>query len=209
MYKLYARTGAGSAAVEALLLALNVRHERIDLTKENGFNPTWFTKINPRGEVPALELPDGRIMTESAAIMIYLADLFADAGLAPAVTAPERVPYLRWMVYGAAAPYATDLRMYYPERYSTDTSHAAAIKAKAIIDLNRDLDVFASEMGQGPFITGEKISAADIYAAMLISWSEDAEALLKRLPKLATYYELVTRNESVRAAWTRNELYLF
>jgi glutathione S-transferase len=208
MYKLYAGKGAGSAAIEALLLELKAKHERIDVVKEGSRNPDWFFKINPRGEIPTLELPDGQVMTESAAIMIYLADQFPDAGLAPATTSPQRAAYLRWMVYFAANAYTSDLRMYYPERFSINAGHADDIKAKAIIDLNRDFDVFVSDMGKGPFITGDKMSAADIYAAMLICWSEDVQALLKRQPSLARYYAAVTANPSVRAVWARNELYL-
>jgi glutathione S-transferase len=112
------------------------------------------------------------------------------------------------MVYFAANAYTSDLRMYYPERFSINAGHADDIKAKAIIDLNRDFDVFVSDMGKGPFITGDKMSAADIYAAMLICWSEDVQALLKRQPSLARYYAAVTANPSVRAVWARNELYL-
>lgn len=208
MYKLYARKGAGSVAVEALLETLKANHQVIDVPKEDGRSPAWFDKINPRGEVPALELPEGEIMTESAAIMIYLADQFPHADLAPAVSSPQRAAYLRWMVYFATTAYTSDLRMYYPDRYSTDSAHAEAIKAKAIIDLNRDFDVFVQELGQGPFIAGDKISAADIYAAMLVSWSEDVEALLKRLPALARYYAAVTNHPSVRAVWLRHESFL-
>lgn len=93
-------------------------------------------------------------------------------GLPPPSQAPDRAQYLRWMVYLAAAPYATDLRLYYPERYSTDPAHAPAIRVKAAADLERDFAVLADGMGAGPFLLGSKLSALDIYAAMLLSWVE-------------------------------------
>jgi glutathione S-transferase len=200
MYKLYARKNSGSAAVEALLAVLGVEFELIDVPK----NADWFMKMNPRGEVPTLVLPDGSIMTESAAMMIHLADAYPEAGLAPAVGTSARAQYLRWIVYMAAAPYASDLRMYYPERYSVDVGHVDAIKQKAIIDMGQDFDVFANGMGEGPFILGDSMSAADIYAAMLLSWSNDMDGLFSKHPKLLRMYDGVAANAVVRKVWDRN-----
>ncbi len=205
MYKLYARKNAGSAAVEALLAVLNVPHEVVDVAKPaTGKAPEWFYAINPRGEIPALQLPDGSVMTESAAMMIHLADAHPEAGMAPAVGTAVRAQYLRWMIYLAAAPYATDLRMYYSERYSTDPAHAEGIKAKAIIDLAQDFSVFADALGIGPFILGKALSASDIYAAMLFTWSDDMPALFSRHPNLKVLYEHVSNIAAIRKVWNRN-----
>jgi glutathione S-transferase len=205
MYKLYARKGTGSAAVEALLAFLNAPFEIIDVPKtDTGEAPAWFLTLNPRGEVPALQLPDGSVMTESAAMMLHLADAHPEAKLSPGLGTAARAQYLRWMIYMAAAPYTSDLRMYYPDRYSTNPAHAEAIKAKATIDLARDFDVFASEMGEGPFILGETPSAADLYTAMLLTWSDDVEGLFTKQPKLKQLYEAVEKHTQVRKVWDRN-----
>ncbi len=205
MYKLYARKGAGSAAIEALLGLLGVSSEIIDVPKtETGATPAWFLALNPRGEVPALQLPDGSVMTESAAMMIYLADAHSAAGLAPGLQTVERAQYLRWLVYMAAAAYTSDLRLFYPERYSTDPAHAAAIKAKASLDLAYDFEVFANEMGQGPFVLGNKMSAADLYVAMLLSWSDDVDALFAKHGTLKRLYDAVVGKAAVRKVWDRN-----
>jgi glutathione S-transferase len=205
MYKLYARRGAGSAAVEALLAALGVAYEIVHVDKNaDGTSPDWFRAVNPRAEIPALELPDHSLMTESAAMMIHLADAHPEAGLAPALGTSARAQYLRWLAYMTSATYSSDLRMYCPHRYSTDATHADGIKAKAIIDLARDFDVFAAEMGKGPFILGDKISAADIYAAMLLTWSNDVDALFAKHPKLKRLYDAVAAAKVVRKVWDRN-----
>ena len=207
MLKLYAGKGAGSVAVEALLEVVGAPHEVIDVVRDaNSKQPAWYFQINPRGEIPALRLSDDSVMTESAAMMIYIADCFPQAHLAPSVGTPLRAQYLRWMVYLAAAPYNSDLRMFYPERYSTEAKHADGIKAKAIIDLNRDFDLLADQMGPGPFILGDALSAVDIYAGMILSWSDDQDALFKRQPKLKTLYDSVAANPVIRKVWDRNEL---
>ena len=79
MYTLYSRAGSGSAAVEALFAILAIPHEVKDVAKTAaGTAPDWYIAINPRGEIPSLQLPDNSIMTESAAMMIYLADSYPE-----------------------------------------------------------------------------------------------------------------------------------
>lgn len=206
-YKLYGRPGAGSAAVEALFAVLSVPHDRVDVAKNpDGSAPDWYLRINPRGEVPTLVLPDGSIMTESAAMMIHLCDCHPEAGLAPENRTPQRAQFLRWMIYLAATAYATDLRLYYPERYSTVPAHAAAIQAKASIDLARDFTILDQGMGDGPFLLGASMTAVDIYAAMLISWSDDVPRLFEAHPKLKRLYEKVTAHPLIAPVWERNGL---
>ena len=205
MYKLYQRPNAGSAAVEALFAELGVAVELVPVPRlPDKSAPDWYKKINPRGEVPTLVLPDGSVMTESAAIMIYLADRHGK--LAPSTDDHLRARYLRWMVFFAVAPYTVDLRLYYSERYSTDPAHAAGIKAKAIADLNRDFDQFSHSLGEGPYILGQQFSAVDIYAAMIMSWSEDMQALCQRLPNLKALYDAVAARPAIAGVWARNEM---
>jgi glutathione S-transferase len=205
MHILYARKNTGSAAVEALLEVLGLAYELREVEKDADQNaPTWYLKINPRGEVPALQLPDGQVITESAAMMIYLADLKPEANLAPATTSPTRASYLRWLVYLAANAYTSDLRMYYPERYSTELNHASAIKSQAIRHLARDFDIFANQISPSPFIFGNQVSAADIYASMLFTWADDVAVLFSRQPKLKTVFDATSKISGVAKAWTRN-----
>lgn len=207
MFKLYARPNAGSAAVEALLAECGAEFEIIDILRgPDGTVPRSYLQINPRGEVPTLRLADNSIMTESAAIMIYLADLHPAADLAPSVTSPLRPRYLRWMLYFATAVYMADLRMYFPARHSTDKSHADAIKAKAVDDMERDYDIFAEALGEGPFILGPSMSAVDIYAAMLISWAPDVTQLFASHGNIKRLYDLVAARPQIAKVWARNEM---
>jgi glutathione S-transferase len=207
MFTLYKRSGSGSAAVEAVLAEGGIAVQMVDVPRDGqGFQD--YLTINPRGEVPSLRLPDDSLMTESAAMVIYLADLDPSANLAPALSSPLRASYLRWMLYFASAVYMADLRFFYPARHSIDPAAEAGIKAKAEIDLNRDFDIFANALGQGPYVLGEVFSAVDLYAAMLVSWAPDVKALFARHPNLDRHYNLVAARPKTNPIWHSNNMLL-
>jgi glutathione S-transferase len=205
MYTLYARNGAGSMAPEALLAACGADYKVIVVERmPDGSFPEYFHRINPKAEVPTLVLPDDSVMTESAAMMIYLADLFPAAGMAPAIGAAARARYLRWQVYLAATIYMSDLRLFYPARFSTDPAAADGIKAKAAQAMDAEFAIYAAALGQGPFILGAEMSAVDIYAAMLCTWTPDKGELFARHPNLKRMYDAVLSRPEIKAVWERN-----
>ncbi len=206
-FKLYGRPGSGSGACEAILALTGLPHEVIDLERwEQSGAPEDFLAISPLGQVPALILPDGGVMTESAAICLYLADLTPDAQLAPMPGDPLRARYLRWMVYLAANNYMTALRFYYPERFSTHDDGGASVKAAALQRAAFEWSVFAGALGGGPLLLGDKMSAADLYAAVLISWDLDVEALFDRHPSLKTLYSAVASHPKIAPVWHRHDM---
>jgi glutathione S-transferase len=205
MYTLYCRNTAGSMAPEALLAACGANYKVIVLErKADGSFEEFFHKINPKAEVPTLVLPDDSIMTESAAMMIHLADLYPGAGLSPAIGTPERARFLRWQLFLATQLYMSDLRLFYPERFTVAGGEAAGIKARALETMMREFAIYAEALGEGPFILGGRMCAVDIYAAMLCSWAPDMEALFAAHPALARMYDGVLANEAVKRVWERN-----
>lgn len=207
MYTLYAHNGAGSMAPEALLAACGAAYDVITVERgPNGRYPDALIALNPRGEVPTLVQPDKPIMTESAAIMIHLADLHPQAGLAPPPGAPERANYLRWMLYLATTLYMSDLRFFYPARYSTNESAAEGIKARAAEQMMQEYAVYAQALGQGPFILGSRMCATDIYAAMICTWAPNVSALFATHPNLKRMHDAVLENPAIAAVWKRNGL---
>jgi glutathione S-transferase len=207
MFTLYGVKGGGSTAVEALLAELGLPHEVKDVERNPDRTfPPWFLKLNPAAQIPVLRLPDDSVMTESAAMMLYLADLAPDRGLAPPTTSAARAQYLRWMVYLSAAVYETDLRVYYAPRYSTDAAHAPAIKAKATLDMGRQFGILADALGSRPYLLGDAFSALDIYAAMLLCWAPDVPALFARHANLKTLHDRVSQRPAVAPIWLRNDM---
>jgi glutathione S-transferase len=206
-FKLYGRPGSGSGACEAILALTGLPHEIIDLERwAPGGAPSDFLAINPLGQVPALVLPDGGVMTESAAICLYLADLMPEAKLAPVPGHPPRAGYLRWMVYMAANNYMTALRFYYPDRHTLDRSGSEGVKAAAIERSKAEWKIIAKAAENGPFLLGEEMSAADIYAAMLMSWDLDVPALFNAHPPLKELYAAVARHPQIAPVWRRHDM---
>lgn len=206
MYRLYCRKGAGSMAVEALLAVLGVDHELVSADRDaDGKPPAFLAALNPRAEVPTLVLPDDSVMTESAAIMIFLADSYPQAGLAPAIGSPDRPQFLRWMIYMATTLYMSDLRLYYPQRYTARASEAIGIKEKAASAMTEEVAILADALGGRQFLAGARMTAVDIYAAMLLNWMPDMAETFARHPNLAALYARVTGVEAIAAVWRRNE----
>ena len=96
MYRLYGSLGSGSAAVEAALAETGASYEVAVIdTKEDAHLSETFRRINPRQQVPALQLPDGSVMTEGSAMLLHLADAFPEADLAPRPGTPARAQHDR------------------------------------------------------------------------------------------------------------------
>jgi glutathione S-transferase len=155
--------------------------------------------------VPILKLPDGSHMSESAAMMIYLADLKPEAGLTPHAADEARASYLRVMLILAASTYPAYRSFFYPSRFTFDPNGADSVRQAALRDLWRDFGVLDGLLGGKPWFTG-RFSAADIYAATLLSWFEDLSNLEKRLPRLMAHYQRVKSRPKIAPVFARNEL---
>ncbi len=198
-YKLYGRHTAGSLAPQIVLEELKAPYEIVWVGRAAA-DVEAFRRINPAGKIPALVLPDGTTMFESAAILIHLATAHPGASLAPPVGTSAYARFLQWMVFLSANVYEADLRWYYPERYSTAGPAAAeAIKNQAAADYERHLTVIHQSLS--PYVLGAEFSAADPYLHMLVGWApNDLNSLYSRLPKLARHAELLRQRPATRVA---------
>src|ERR1700679_2183930 len=118
VYKLYGRPGSGSLSVQVALEEIGAKYERIWVGREAA-DVARFRAINPTGRVPALVLPDGTPLFESAAMLIHLALGHPQCGLAPQAGTVRHAVFLQWMVFLSANVYEAALRMYYSARYSS------------------------------------------------------------------------------------------
>ena len=205
MYTLYWAQETGALAPQILLEEVGADYQRVvlDLGKGEETKPE-FLAINPRGQIPALALPDGSLLTESAAIMLQIADNHPDSGLLPMPGSAERGQVYRWLFYAVANIYEADLRLYYSERFTTDASCADSVKKKAREDMDRAWDLLEQELGDGPFLLGGQYSVIDPYLLMLANWHEQPQELLARCPKLKRLCDTVRQRPAVERIWSQH-----
>jgi glutathione S-transferase len=207
MYQLYGRENTGSMVVEAVLEETAAPYELINVERDgSGRPPQDYLRINPLGQVPSLKLPDGSIMTESAAIAIYLADKHSAAKLSPPLASALRSPFLRWMIYLAANVYMSDLRICYCGRYTTEPDEAAGVKSAAVAAMAREWEVYANALGSKAFTLGDSFSVVDIYAAMLATWNLDVPAFFRNHQNVKALYDRVVARPAVARVWKRHRV---
>jgi glutathione S-transferase len=196
VYKLYGRPGTGSLAVQVALEEIGAQYERIWVGREAA-DVAQFRAINPAGRVPALVLPDGTTMFESAAMLIHLALGHPQSALAPASGTSRHAVFLQWMVFLSANVYEAALRMYYSARYSCrGETDAEAIRKQGTEDFCTHLALISQ--GLGPFVLGSEYSIADTYLYMLASWYPGEKSVLyARTPKLEAHAKLIAARPAV------------
>ena len=157
-----------------------------------------FLAINPMGKVPAL-LDGDALVTEQVAVFLFLADRFPERGLAPAVGDPLRGPYLRWMAfYGSSFEPAMVDRALKREPGSPGMMPYG--------DIDTTLKTVTDQLARGPYILGERFSAADVLWGGAFAWIT-MFGVVERTPLVADYIERVTsRPASVRVAARDAEL---
>ena len=195
-YKLYGRPGSGSVAVQVALEEIGAPYERIWVGREAA-DVARFRATNPTGRVPALVLPDGTPMFESAAMLIHLALGHPQCALAPQAGTVRHAVFLQWMVFLSANVYEAALRVYYPVRYSArGEADAEAVRTQGTEDFCTHLALISQ--GLGPYVLGSDYSIADAYLYMLASWypGEKSE-LYARAPKLEAHAKLVAARPAV------------
>lgn len=183
MYRLYTRAGSGGFVVEAAFELAGVPFERIEVVK--GVEPdAEFRRISPLGQVPALVLPDGHAMTESAAMCQLIAERHPYARLAPSLEAPGRADFLRWLTFLSSVMYPATLRGYYAHRYTADPQGIEAVKVAAVAEFERALGIVDAALDGHEWLVGERMSIADVYLLMLVHWHPDAGKVAAAWPNI-------------------------
>ena len=182
MIKLYYAPAACSQAVHIVLHEAGVGHssESVDLRAKRTAGGADYWAINPKGAVPALDLGNGDILTENAAILQYLGDLHGDDTLFPPVGQMRRYRVLEWLNFISTELHKGFAPLWNPSA-SADSKHAARDL------LAKKFDFVEQHLGAGPYLLGEHLTIADPYLFVIANWTGVHDIDLGRWPGLVAF----------------------
>lgn len=205
MYRLYAREGWGSVLVEAQLAfyGLPFTMEPVgDLFKEPQARDR-LAPSNPIAQIPTLILPDGTVMTESAAITLLLADTTGRHDLVPEANAAERARFLRWLVFMVANIYPTFTYADDPSRFVGGEVGRSTLRHNIDAYAQKLWAILEAEAG-APWFLGERFSAIDIFIATMTQWRPRRAWFAGHTPKVAAIAAATDKHAALGSVWQRN-----
>lgn len=203
--KLFGEPGWGSVLVEAQLVWYGIPYDyqRVgDLFSTKNARQE-LEAFNPLGQVPTLVLPDGSVMTESAAITLWLADRTGSFDLVPRPDEMERPKFLRWLLYITSNIYPTYTYADVPSRFVRDEGARQGF-ADAVHAYARKLYTILNTEAAGPWFLGTRLSALDIYVCTLTHWEPGRRWFDANAPKLAAIADGMKAQRRLSEVWARN-----
>ena len=193
--KLYYSPGACSLSPHIVLreAALPFTLDKVDLKTKKTAGGEDFFRINSKGTVPALQLDDGRVLTEGPAVVQYIADQKPDAGLAPRWGTFERYQLMEMLNY-----ITSEVHKGFAPLFAPDSSPEA--KAAAAENLGKKFDWLSERISNGKYVMGDTFTVADAYLFTVLRWTGYVKIDLGKWPTLSAYVELVGRRPGVQEA---------
>lgn len=202
-YTIYGALGSGSVPVEATLTLLGQRYAVIEApTWEGESQAAKVAVVNPLKQIPALVTPAGETITESAAILIWLADNHPEAGLSPALDAPERAQFLRWMTFIPASIYSLFWVRDDPSRLvGDDAVMQAKVKASTAERIADCWAMMESQLSPGRYLLGDQMTVLDLYVAVVSRWGPRRVRFYEVAPRMAEVVRRVDADPRLAAFW--------
>ena len=193
--KLYYMPSACSLSVQITLQELGLPHE-LALVDQNKKLPDGsdYLAINPRGQVPLLELDDGQRLSEGPVIVQYLADQKPGTTLLPPAGTIERYRELEWLNYLTSELHQRFYSLFKYPGFPDDS------KVEFRDDLDKRLAFIAEKLGGQDYLMGDTFTAADGYLFTMLRWAKFLKVDMARWPNLVAYLERVAARPAVHAA---------
>lgn len=194
--------GCGSVIAEAALVLAGIAYEReeVDYTQAGPGRDRLLAQ-NPLGQVPTVIMPDGAVMTETAAIALHIDEQVPAAGLFPAPGDPPRREALRWLMFLVAAVYPTFTYGDEPQKWVggagpalREATHAHRQK------LWRQVEAAAG----APWFLGARFSMLDVYIAAMTRWRPGRAWFAEHCPRLTAIAIAVDGDPRLGALWAAN-----
>ena len=193
--KLYYSPGACSLSPHIALHEAGLQHElvKVDLKAKKLENGDDYLKVNPKGQVPALMLDSGELVTEGPVIVQMIADKAAAKNLAPAAASPERYKLQEWLTYINSELHKNIGPMFNPAL----SDDAKGVFKERATGKFRYVD---SQLAGKDYLMGKQFSVADGYLFVMLAWADRMKFDLAGLTNLKAYQARVAARPGVQAA---------
>ncbi len=204
MYQLYGHKNSGAAAIEAALELCEIPYRFIDV-EASPESAQALGKLNPLKQIPTLQLPDGGVLTESAAILIHLGLTFPQSNLLPDDVA-ERDQAIRGLAFIVSNCYAAIGIIDYPERWlaNADEKSRQNLMSGARQRLHWSWEVFADQFSGELYLGDEAPGALDVLAAVVSRWAGSREHLRSTRPGFYAWLERIDRHPTLAPVFARH-----
>lgn len=202
-YVLYGARRSGSFAVELALAEIGAEYEvrGVDL-EMNAQRNDEYAAINPQRKIPALVTPAGELLTESAAILLTLAERHPDAGLLPPPGSPERAQAVRWLLFIATEIYPVVEINDYPERYAPSSETAPAVREIARRIWRQRWSIVEQTIAGDPFLLPSGFCLTDLYIAVVSRWAQQDDWRPAHVPKVERIAAAVATRPAAAPVWS-------
>jgi glutathione S-transferase len=206
MYMLYWSPGSASMAPHGALEEAGAKYElTLVNTDEGAQRDPAYLKLNPNAKVPILVVNGKFVMFESAAMAMFIADRHPQAKLAPGPDEMARGHFYQWLTHLTNSVQPAMLRYYYPERHAAEEGSHEAVKAKAMEEIASLWGRIDQHLASyGPYLLGERFSAADIFAHMLSGWQQCCPNTYERFPNVKRLADLVAARPAMQRVIQKN-----
>jgi glutathione S-transferase len=193
--KLYYAKGACSLSPHIVLLEAGLPYtlEKVDMGSKKTDQGVDYLTVNSKGAVPALQLDDGKVLTEGPAVIQYLADLKPDSGLAPRAGSFERYQLMEILNYITSEVHKGFSPLFNPA--SSDE-----LKSSAKAGLGKRFDWLTAFLGNKNYLMGSTFTVADAYLFTILSWTAHVGIDLGKWPVLSAYHSRIAQRPKVQAA---------
>ncbi|MBI1170901.1 glutathione S-transferase [bacterium] len=207
MIQLYENPGWGSAIVELQLAFYGLPYSLITAgnVHQDPIARAALGRVNPLIQVPTMVLPNGEVMTESAAMTLLLADLAKSDALVPRARAKDRAAFFRWLIFLVASIYPSFVYSDAPERFVP--GNGGETYQLNVIEHRKSMwKVMEAECARrgGPFFLGKRMTAIDFFLACMVHWRPREDWFKAETPNLWRAAETVSALPQVAAAYKRN-----
>lgn len=193
--KLYYSPGACSLASHISLYETGLPFEidRLIRTTKMTVGGENYMQVNTKGYVPTIKLDDGRVLTESAAVLQYIADQKPDSGLAPKAGTMERYRLQEWLTF-----ISSEIHKSFSPLFNKEA--AEEVKSYARNMLGKRLPYAETQLANKPYLMGDHFTVADAYFFVVMNWSKIVGFDLTPFPHIKEFLARIAARPAVQAA---------